>query len=346
MGPGRIPIQNLYYLLCYAWNHLEQGRLIDVDRVPSTELVDLFALVLTDGIEHLARRGLEQGYRVTEAEIAGVKGRIDIMGSVRRFLPQHGLAHCRVDELTVDTLANRIIKSTLRHLFASEALHQDLRKRVRSLLRDLGLIGEVDVTNRNFRQVQLHSNNRFYRFILNVCELIHESWLVDQRSGQKRFRDFERDERKMAKVFEDFLYNFLRLQRIGIDVRREHIDWKAHSVTDPKLTLLPRMETDISLRRPGSRLIIDAKYYQSTLTDYYDAPKFHSGNLYQLLSYVTNAEPDDGETIAGMLIYPRVDRTLREDYEIQGHSILIRTLDLNQDWRTVERELREIVVLQ
>jgi 5-methylcytosine-specific restriction enzyme subunit McrC len=162
----------------------------------------------------------------------------------------------------------------------------------------------------------------------------------------KRFRDFERDERKMAKVFQDFLYNFLRLQRIGTDVRREHIGWKARSVTDPKLTLLPRMETDISLRRPGSRLIIDAKYYQSTLADYYDAPKFHSDNLYQLLSYVTNAEPTDRETIAGMLIYPRVDRTRRENYEIQGHPVLIRTLDLNQDWRSVERELRDIVIFQ
>ena len=61
MDAPRIPIQNLYYLLCYAWNHLKQGEMVDVSNVPSTELVDLFAVVLCQGVEHLARRGLEQG---------------------------------------------------------------------------------------------------------------------------------------------------------------------------------------------------------------------------------------------------------------------------------------------
>ena len=39
----RIPIKNLYYLLCYSWDQLEQGQLVDVANCPSTELVDLFA---------------------------------------------------------------------------------------------------------------------------------------------------------------------------------------------------------------------------------------------------------------------------------------------------------------
>ena len=42
-----IPIQNIYYLLCYAWDKLEEKELIDVDPVGMTELVDLFARVLS-----------------------------------------------------------------------------------------------------------------------------------------------------------------------------------------------------------------------------------------------------------------------------------------------------------
>jgi 5-methylcytosine-specific restriction enzyme subunit McrC len=41
-----IPIQNIYYLLCYAWNKLEERDIVDVKGIETTELCDLFAKVL------------------------------------------------------------------------------------------------------------------------------------------------------------------------------------------------------------------------------------------------------------------------------------------------------------
>jgi 5-methylcytosine-specific restriction enzyme subunit McrC len=108
-----IPIKNVYYLLCYAWNRLEQGEIVGVDQVPTTELVDLFALVLCDGLRHLARRGLEQGYQLREEELSGVRGRLDVANSVRRFLFMQGRSFCSFDEISADTSANRILKATL-----------------------------------------------------------------------------------------------------------------------------------------------------------------------------------------------------------------------------------------
>ena len=55
-----IPIENLDYLFCYAWNRLDEGRVVDVGRVESPELVDLFAKVLLGGVEHVLRRGIRQ----------------------------------------------------------------------------------------------------------------------------------------------------------------------------------------------------------------------------------------------------------------------------------------------
>src|SRR4051812_39323623 len=96
-----IPINNVYYLLCYAWDRLEQGAIVDVSQTPTTQLVDLFALVLCDGIRHLARRGLEQGYDLREEELIGIRGRLDVATSVRRSLFVQGRAYCRYDELSV-----------------------------------------------------------------------------------------------------------------------------------------------------------------------------------------------------------------------------------------------------
>ena len=56
-----IPIRNIYYLLCYAWNRLDEGAIVDVSGVDTTELADLFATVLIGGVHHLTRRGLDQG---------------------------------------------------------------------------------------------------------------------------------------------------------------------------------------------------------------------------------------------------------------------------------------------
>ncbi len=103
------------------------------------------------------------------------------------------------------------------------------------------------------------------------------------------------------------------------------------------------METDISLNRPGRHVIIDAKYYQNTLTTYYDTNKVHAVNLYQLMSYLSNVHVKAGDELSGMLIYPRVDRTLRERYTIQGYPISVCTVDLNQDWRTIKAELIGLV---
>ena len=73
--PKPIPIQNIYYLLCYAWDKLDQGDIVDVSHLQSTELIDLFAFVLNDGLIHLSRLGLERGYVIKQEEISGLRGR-------------------------------------------------------------------------------------------------------------------------------------------------------------------------------------------------------------------------------------------------------------------------------
>jgi 5-methylcytosine-specific restriction enzyme subunit McrC len=82
----------------------------------------------------------------------------------------------------------------------------------------------------------------------------------------------------------------------------------AKSVSDPDLLHLPRMETDISLVRGESKLIVDTKYYKETLSKFYDAEKVHAANLYQIMAYVRTASRSYPLSVEGMLLYPTVDR--------------------------------------
>ena len=342
-----IPVQNIYYLLIYAWSKLSEGEVTDVSDLESSELVDLFASVLNSGIKHLLRRGLDQSYISHEEEIAGVRGRINIGISVRRMLLPHGRAFCEFDELSVDTLPNQILLSTVRRLLKSPKLDPELHFKLRGLNRELGGISEIPLTQNAFRKVQLHSNNRFYRFLLNICELVLNMSIADEESGNYHFRDFIRDERKMARLFESFVFNFLRTERPDLSVKKEKIFWQAKSDSDPRLDYLPMMETDISVRskKPPKTLIIDTKFYKETFQSYYESETIHSANLYQIFSYLKNLETRGGSdaNADGMLLYPVVDRSVRLEYELPGHRIQICTLNLAADWKEIHKELLALV---
>lgn len=314
---------------------------MDVSAIDSTEQVDLFATVLIKGTQHLLRRGLEQGYQEHSESIPGVRGRINIGVSAQKALFSQGLAHCEFDELTTNTLANQIIKSAIWHLSRVSNVNRDLRRQLTSLNRDLAGIDTVLLRKSLFRKVQLHANARYYKFLLNVCELITDSLLVDESNGQCKFRDFTRDEKLMARVFEEFLLNFYKLERPDLSIKKEKISWVASSATPADMAHLPTMETDISVRSADKTLIIDAKYYKETLTRHFGNQRVHSANLYQLFAYLKNIEAVEpqGTTIEGMLLYPVVNNDVWLEYDIHGHRVRVCTVDLARHWSEIKDEL-------
>lgn len=341
-----IPIQNVYYLLSYAWNRFESSRLIDVESIESTELVDLFAKVLVDGTNHLLRRGLDRGYRTYSREIAGVRGQVDFDGSLKKMLFQQGKAQCRVDELTHDVLHNRLLKATLRHLGRVDGLDPKLRAKVHRQVRHFREVSDLPRLNPLlFHRVQLHRNNRFYRFLLDVCELISRNLLVSEETGQTRFRDILRDEMTMNQVFEEFVRNFYGREHPEFSAKAMRLSWGATSEDPSHLDYLPGMITDITLRSPNRAIIIDTKYYKETLTGSYSGKKrVSSANLYQIYAYIRSfaRSKANGRPVEGMLLYPVVDQRLRLDYEIDGFRVRVCTVDLAQEWRGIERELMEL----
>jgi 5-methylcytosine-specific restriction enzyme subunit McrC len=105
------------------------------------------------------------------------------------------------------------------------------------------------------------------------------------------------------------------------------------------------MQTDISLISTKRKFVIDTKYYKSALQTYYDKDSIRSNNLYQLFAYLKNLEPrgEENAHCEGILLYPTVETELNEECVIQGHRILFRTINLNQDWKNIHKDLLRIV---
>jgi 5-methylcytosine-specific restriction enzyme subunit McrC len=337
-----IPIKNLYYLLLYAWDRVQEGSAIEASARDSTDLLDLYARMYVSGIQHILRRGIEQGYRAVSADVAGIRGRILVGQTVRRMLPQHGQAYCEFDELTVDTLANQILRAAGRRLLSAPTLSAKTKAELGAIDQSLTGISSIHLTGGAFRRVQLHSNNGFYGLLLTLCRLIAETPILDEERGNVRLRKAFDD--NLASVYERFVRNFIKREFPQYRVGSENIRWNAKSESDPALTLLPKMITDTSIQMPGGTLVIETKFYEETLASGLGTPKYRSGHLYQLFAYLSSlsrARPQ--HRFQGMLLYPGVGVHLRHEYEIEGQSIRVCTIDLAKDWREIREQLIQLV---
>ena len=95
-------------------------------------------------------------------------------------------------------------------------------------------------------------------------------------------------------------------------------------------------------------LIIDAKYYTHTMQTQYDVHTLHSANLYQIFTYVKNRDTEFGDQpheVSGMLLYARTDEIIQPDniYQMSGNQISVKTLDLNQEFSEIAKQLNAIV---
>jgi len=168
---------------------------------------------------------------------------------------------------------------------------------------------------------------------------------IDESSGDYKFKDFLRDEKAMARLFESFVRNFYKIEQSEFNVKREDIKWKFVAENETDLSMLPIMSTDISLQSSSRKIIIDTKYYKEALKARFTQEKINSGNLYQLFSYLKNQESESEITKSceGILLYPAVESNFSFCYNYENHRIRIMSINLNQDWHYIKKDLLDII---
>ncbi len=337
-----IPIQNIYYLLCYAWDKLAERDVVAVEAIDSTTLADLFARVLINGTNHLVKRGFDRGY-VSQHEWTGrLRGRICFQDAIRRNATTSGRLPCDFDEFSYNVLHNRILKATMRRLIRTHGLAVECSEGLAQLCRLFSEIDDIELTSRVFGQVQLYRSNRFYDFLLKVCELIHRNLLVSEKSGTSKFMDFVQDKRQMAILFEEFVRTFYRIHT-DYRVKREDIYWRWIAADQVAAGLLPKMQTDISLTSECRKIIIDCKFTPEATQQHYDAVTLRSSHVFQINAYMDNLEGQWADACEMMLLYPMMVSPLSADYTHKGHRIRIRTINLNQPWQGIHQDLLSLV---
>lgn len=337
-----IRIQNIYYMLAYAFQVLHEQGYKDVATEDFENIAELLSAILCRGVSVQIKRGLCRQYITSEEPLGSPRGKIEIGESIKTQVIRKKQLVCSYDEFSVDAYTNRIIKTTM-ELLLRASISKARKKELRKLLVFFDDVSVLDTRNINW-DIQYDRNNQTCRMIIAVCHLVIKGLLQTTLDGSTRIMDYA-DDQTMAKLYEKFIFGYFQREHPEIKAYSPQIAWQ---VTDGYRILLPTMQSDIVISSKKTRkvLIIDAKFYSHNMQ--MKAPfmsqTLHSGNLYQIFTYVKNWSAAPDETISGMLLYARTDDTIQpdNDYQMSGNQISVKTLDLNSEFAVIAAQLDAI----
>ncbi len=332
-----IKIQNIYYMLAYAFQILREEGYAKCSAEKFENTADLLSAILAKGVAVQIKRGLRHAYIEKTEPLSCLRGKIDVTESIKKQTRIKQQLICSYDEFSVDSYMNRILKTTMELLLRYD-IPKVRKKELRNLLLYFKDVSVIDVysINWNFR---FHRNNQSYQMLMSVCYLIIKGLLQTTADGSVKLMRFL-DEQRMCRLYEKFILEYYRKHYPQIKTSASQIAW---ALDDGVNAMLPTMQSDIMLTFKNKTLIIDAKYYGHTTQKQYNINKLHSNNLYQIFTYVKNKAVLGGE-VSGMLLYAKTDEKIQPNntYMMSGNKISVKTLDLNCEFAEIARQLNNI----
>lgn len=339
-----ILIKNIYYMLSYAFTPLTQGGYENVEKEEFENIHNLFAAILAKGIGRQLKQGLYREYIERTESLPALRGKIDLSGTVKNKLARQKMISCEFDELSENNLLNQIIKTTVMLLLRHENVSPDYKSDLKKEMLFFANVDDINPSTVRWSSIRFQRNNNTYRMLIGICQLVLEGMLLTTDSGEYRLATFIKPE-LMSRLYEKFILEYYNQEHEELDARASQIPWGLDDGVD---TMLPVMQTDITLTWGEKILIIDAKYYSGTMQQHYDRTTIHSNNLYQIFTYVKNKEvelKDKPHEISGILLYAKTDEETYpdNDYKMSGNRIGVHTLDLNVEFPQIREQLDGIV---
>lgn len=329
-------------MLVYAFKVLQQKNYKDMETVRFDNAQNLFAAILAQGIGQQLKQGLYKEYIDQKGDLSVLHGKISFPGTIRNQIAHRQQLHCEYDELSENNLLNRIIKTTALILIGSNEVKKEYRQRLRNEMLFFSSIGEVEPSSIRWSDLRFHRNNQTYFMLIGICRLVLNSMLQTEDDGSYKLAAFE-DSQEMSHLYEKFLLEYYRREHQELKASASQIRW---ALDDGLQASLPIMQSDIMLQRGNSVLIIDAKYYAHNMQVQYNKRTIHSGNMYQIYTYVKNKEFElekSGEPhkVSGMLLYAKTVDIIQPDsvFQMHGNQITVRTLDLYQPFEKIKQSL-------
>jgi len=320
----KVPIERVVFMLSYALDEAQWSSAVDVQRAQT--LVEAMASVLVWHVERTVHRGLLHGYRVEEAALPGVRGRIRIEDQIRVRFGRPLPVEVRFDEFTDDILENRLLKTALQVVGQQRLRHQGLAASIRHAMQHFALVGTVPA-GRMVPSVAYTRLNEHYRAAVEWARLILKASAFETRLGGATGRSLLFD---MNAVFEQFVRAAIR-----DELRSTDNDF-------PDGRRCPRrwldrgrrigLEPDLSWWRDGECVFVgDLKYK-------WLEEKARNADLFQLLSYTLGFDLP-----TGLLIYAgEREEIATHEIPLPGKQLRIMSMRLDGTLMELQSECRRV----
>ncbi len=334
-----IKIQNIYHMLAYAFGVLNEAGYKSVSDEEFEHIYDLLAAILAKGIGHQIKRGLGREYLCQSEALSSPVGKIDISSSLKQNTILGKKLICDFDVFTENAYLNQILKTTAMLLIRSSEVALQQKKALKKVMLYFADVNELVPNQIMWSGIKYHRNNATYKMLINICYLVIKGLLLTDSDGSRKLAHYL-DDKQVHSLYQRFVLEYLRKHFPEYKVTAAQIDW---DVDDGIIDFLPAMKTDITIEYNGKTLIIDTKYYSHTMqtNTLFNSRTIHSGNLYQIFTYVKNRDTANSGNVSGVLLYAKTDEEITpdNDYVMSGNRISVKSLDLNTDFNNIKNQL-------
>lgn len=323
-------------MLAYAFRDFRFNMDEDIAGEQFEGTHDLFAEILIRGVSHLLKQGLFKAYDSNEGTLSTIRGRIHLYKTYEIEQNNPYQAYCIYDELTENNIYNRILKTTFQHLLQCTDVSSVRKDSIRSLLMYFHEIGTVHLKSIRWNTLSFDRRNKNYQMLLYICKFIQNDMLMTTEDGTYRMNPLS--DKNMNLLFQRFVLAYYQRHYPEANARSEQISWNFVEDDDNNDDLLPTMQTDIMLSVGERTLIIDTKYYSAILKLHYNKQEISSNDIRQIYIYVNNYDIAHTGKVDGMLLYAKTEENTSPEFSKktpEGNRILVRTLDLNQDFHGI-----------
>ena len=337
-------IKNIYYMLSYAFQILKQENYDDVAKEDFENVQDLFAAILSKGVSRQLKQGLFREYITRDETLSVMRGKLNMSETIRNRVQHKQKLACEFDDLSENNLFNQILKTTLYYLLRDNGVKPERKAELKKILYFFDGIELLDPSKIRWNGLYYQRNNQNYEMLMNLCYFVLEGMLQTTEKGDYKMAAFS--DEHMARLYEKFILEYYRHHHTYLtEIKSAQVKWNlTDEYNNSMIRFLPVMQTDILLRKNERILIIDAKYYGQTLQQQFDKYTLHSGNMYQIFTYVKNQDTENTGNVTGLLLYAKTDEDITPDcmFNMGGNLIGAKTLDLNCNFNVISSQLDKI----
>lgn len=338
---NRQEVINIYKMMCYDMDSMSYMTEVYSSTEECAGVDNILAAMFAETYSNVMNGNSLKEYREVEIHTDKLRGKLDIVKSVKTGAYSKGKLVCRYNTLGLDRKLGRIIKLAARLLKNSDEFEdysEDIRHTLNKCMDYLAEVSDIQVDKDTVVTPDIDHSHEWLRPLVNVSMLVIQQELAFDTSREKMMLALT-DEDKVSYIFERFIRGYARrLFKKTANVRVSRPRYRVAGNTSAWNIL------DVMVQSESKVEIIDAKCYSRAMRQ--------GDNERQVCDYAGSFINDNMGKVYGdiacILIYVRARGIGNGEMHYRGAGvnrvpIYTYTIDLKQDFEKIKESLSSII---